>query len=172
MLRRGLCSLSVSCCVWGRRSQISPGAAGAGTHWAVATGCVWRDVSTAEGRAAGWASCGSAALCPVWVGGLGCGTGAPGSVCAGVGGCNGRGWNGAGKRAGEVLLPWLQDSSALCPVTPQVLSAGDGGVPFCCTGPLCLSHTAGLGGLAGWGDPKSQLGLHLQGTERGKGLDH
>lgn len=63
-----------------------------------------------------------------------------------------------------LLLPWLQNGSVPCPVTPQVLSAGAGFILLHWT--LCLSHTAGLGALAGWGDPKSQLGLHLQGTER------
>lgn len=68
----------VSCRVWGR--GVSSGAAGL----LECARCVGRGVPTAEGWTAGWVSCSSAAPCSVWVGGLGSGTAAPGSVCAGV----------------------------------------------------------------------------------------
>lgn len=141
-----------------QRSQVSPGAAGAaGTRWAVPL-VVSGEVPMAEGRAAGWVSC----SCPV-----------PG-LDGGFGICHRGSGLGLCRERGEWCWGELGRCSCCCPclVTPQVLCAGEGGDSFCCTGPLCLPHPAGLGGLAGLGGPQVAAGAAFTGhRERGKGLD-
>lgn len=126
-------------------------------------GCVWRGVSTAEGRAVGWVSCSSAGLGGrfgvwhrdsrlfVWV------------------------WGAAmpEERAGEVLLllSWLQEGSVPCPVIPQVLSAGAGGFHSAPLGPSAPYSTAG--GSDRLEETPSVAGAAFTGPrEREKGLDH
>lgn len=152
MLRRGLRSPPVSCRVWGQ----SWGCWGCWNALGVSGEvCPWprggRWVGVLQLSWSGW---------EVW--GLAQGLRA---VCVGVGSCNARGkiWGGAP----AAVLPPGQFCALPGDPPPQVLPAGAGGVSFCSTGPLCPIQQ-GWGVRQVVGNPKSQLGLHLQGTEREK----
>lgn len=144
----GLCSLPAPCCVWGRRAQVSPGAAAGCGQW----------LCPEEGRAVGWVSCSSAAPCLLWVRGLGSGTGMFMQV-----------WGAAVREGGMVLGRQLGRCSCCCPcpVIPRFCLLVMEGFHSAALGPSVCPIQQGWGsGRLGGGVPSSQLGLHLQGTER------